>query len=766
MLKSVSSKPPTAPKTSSVRSPSISITKAQHVKTTNTQKCATTSLAKTPNPSLTRTPTSKQSSRHGPPPSPQLTVVRYVIDNDVLKCPACLDVFKSPRVIPCGHSLCLDCLNSIIVYTDTIIVKDTFQCPVCHKFAKPRDTNVIRQKWATQFPVNSVLQRLLRNASLKNPNDGGLHKAFCGVCLLNNMTRPVVSYCNTCLEHQCDVCSKYHSARDDAREHDVTMYVERDVENDKVESHSRPDLSRKSPKFVKDPRAIAGRRTKLDAKDSDGLVPAGSVVVAQTVTAADAFLSKAMVKLGQFNGNAPSDSATSDFRSITFLTNSKVVMADHANKKLKVFDISHKTRIELIADLAIRAVPSHMCRVNECTVAVITERSGVYHVRLFTIRDKISHFVHRIIDGVPLGIGSIQNTIFCSFLDDAGLIKYRLTRAQQQKVGSIKQDQSGNNIFHHPGAMCSGLWHGTPALLVADETEYGVTVTVIDASGQRKSSVFFECEFSKPKTEKQPTNGVLKTNRSGRGKSSRNLKKDEVSDTTNESELGTIKGSNRKQTTGKADSPSNDNPTERVSGRHTFRRVDEYGRVINDRKSGREIERPTMSDKLRGELSIDLNKLNVESGDTIGKTKRSARMDSKAVERAQKKPVGKVFPQQTKNGASGRASEQASNETESARNPGSTITSNSTVGTVTFAVPPKLVYRADCITMDNGGNFYLCMSGFNKIHQMSPDGRVKRDLLSEKDGLVAPKCISFSLKNDVLLVTCLKSNKVSMFKMK
>lgn len=772
MLRTVSTKPPIAPKAPSIKSPGSALTRvnhAHHVKTTNSQQ-QRTSAAKTSNQAVAKTPSNKPGSRNGPPPAPQLMVVRYTIDNDVLKCPVCLEVFKSPRVISCGHSFCFDCLNSVILYDNSN--KETFPCPVCHKVSKPHDSKAIRQRWVMQFPVNSVIQRLLRNASLRNPNDNGVHKAFCGVCLVNNMTRTVVSYCNNCLEHHCEVCSKYHALRDDAQDHDVTVYVHVDKEMDyeKLDSFAKSDLNRKL-RVAKDPGTVSGngKRVKINSTLRDGnMVPAGNGVVSQTVTAADSMSEKSVVKLGHFNGNAPNDSAISDFRSIVFITNSKVVMADHANKKLKVFDITHKTRVELISELAIRAVPTHMCRVNESTVAVITERIGVYHIRLFTIRDKINHFVHRTIDGVPLGIGAIQNTIVCSFLEDLSLTKYRLTRAQQQKVGSIKHDRSGNDIFHHPGAMCSGLWRGTAALMVADETEFGVTVYIIDAHGERKSSVFFECEFPKPKAVKKSAQGIPKTNRQIKAKSARTLKKDEAVDTTTESEFGTLKETIRKQSKNRLENHSSDNPTERISGRHTFRRVDEYGKVTTERKCGREIERPAMSATLRSELSIDLNKLDTDLNETITKsnTKKPSGADNKAVERALKNTVGKVAPQLSKNG-SARTSDRKSNEKpDPTQNPSSTITSNSTIGTVSFSTPPKLVYRADSIAVDNIGYIYVCMSSFNKIHQMSPDGRVKRDLLTDKDGLLAPKCISFSMKNDVLLVTCLKSNKVNMFRLK
>ncbi|XP_020791736.2 E3 ubiquitin/ISG15 ligase TRIM25-like, partial [Boleophthalmus pectinirostris] len=44
-----------------------------------------------------------------------------------LTCPVCQDIFKEPRQLPCGHSLCLDCVKRMIAHTSEI----PFRCPDC-----------------------------------------------------------------------------------------------------------------------------------------------------------------------------------------------------------------------------------------------------------------------------------------------------------------------------------------------------------------------------------------------------------------------------------------------------------------------------------------------------------------------------------------------------------------------------------------------------------------------------------------------------------
>ncbi|KAM7401246.1 hypothetical protein PAMA_005434 [Pampus argenteus] len=49
---------------------------------------------------------------------------------EMLTCAVCQDIFKDPRQLPCGHSMCMGCLESMVDYTS-----DTpFRCPDCRGY--------------------------------------------------------------------------------------------------------------------------------------------------------------------------------------------------------------------------------------------------------------------------------------------------------------------------------------------------------------------------------------------------------------------------------------------------------------------------------------------------------------------------------------------------------------------------------------------------------------------------------------------------------
>ncbi|KAH7708956.1 RING finger protein nhl-1-like protein [Aphelenchoides avenae] len=49
-------------------------------------------------------------------------------DNNLLKCPACERRLENPKVLPCGHSLCEKCLDSLVEGDDQ---RKMMKCPEC-----------------------------------------------------------------------------------------------------------------------------------------------------------------------------------------------------------------------------------------------------------------------------------------------------------------------------------------------------------------------------------------------------------------------------------------------------------------------------------------------------------------------------------------------------------------------------------------------------------------------------------------------------------
>lgn len=46
---------------------------------------------------------------------------------ELLTCPVCQDIFRDPRQLPCGHSMCQSCLNNLLEHSSN----SPLRCPDC-----------------------------------------------------------------------------------------------------------------------------------------------------------------------------------------------------------------------------------------------------------------------------------------------------------------------------------------------------------------------------------------------------------------------------------------------------------------------------------------------------------------------------------------------------------------------------------------------------------------------------------------------------------
>ncbi|XP_041346808.1 uncharacterized protein LOC121366418 [Gigantopelta aegis] len=74
--------------------------------------------------------------------------------DDPISCSLCLEVFTDPRVLPCGHTFCLTCLQNHIDANNTDY---TFVCPNCRDVVGIPDNTQPTSSWASQFKRNLAL---------------------------------------------------------------------------------------------------------------------------------------------------------------------------------------------------------------------------------------------------------------------------------------------------------------------------------------------------------------------------------------------------------------------------------------------------------------------------------------------------------------------------------------------------------------------------------------------------------------------------------
>ncbi|EDO46643.1 predicted protein, partial [Nematostella vectensis] len=104
-------------------------------------------------------------------------------------CPICSRPFKSPKILPCLHTYCSDCVKEIV---RSRLGKLTLQCPKC-----PRSVDIPDPFTPDTLPFSLYHRRLLDLRLLENPQDSS---ASCGSC---DSKSPLVCYCFHCGEFLC-----------------------------------------------------------------------------------------------------------------------------------------------------------------------------------------------------------------------------------------------------------------------------------------------------------------------------------------------------------------------------------------------------------------------------------------------------------------------------------------------------------------------------------------------------------------------------------
>ncbi|KAI8482150.1 hypothetical protein Bbelb_401400 [Branchiostoma belcheri] len=136
------------------------------------------------------------------------------ISGDFLECTICLESYKDPKILPCLHTFCKDCLKEFVAKQGE--AKDKFLCPTCRIETGLPEGGVAGLK--NNFFVLSLRDTVNAHKSLVSKEDDNVP---CDVC------EEVANHgCVVCEEFLCDDCARVHRRAKRTRGHEVIGVAE------------------------------------------------------------------------------------------------------------------------------------------------------------------------------------------------------------------------------------------------------------------------------------------------------------------------------------------------------------------------------------------------------------------------------------------------------------------------------------------------------------------------------------------------------------
>ncbi|XP_078699889.1 E3 ubiquitin-protein ligase TRIM45-like [Branchiostoma floridae x Branchiostoma belcheri] len=137
------------------------------------------------------------------------------ISGDFLECTICLEPYKDPKILPCLHTFCKDCLEKFVAKQGE--VKDRFPCPTCRIETVLPEGGVAGLK--NNFFVLSLRDTVQAHKNVASVEDD---KVYCDLCEEEVAT----CGCVVCEEFLCDECARAHRRFKRNRDHEVISVAE------------------------------------------------------------------------------------------------------------------------------------------------------------------------------------------------------------------------------------------------------------------------------------------------------------------------------------------------------------------------------------------------------------------------------------------------------------------------------------------------------------------------------------------------------------
>ena len=136
-----------------------------------------------------------------------------------LTCTICLCRYDHPKVLPCLHSYCKDCLEKLAKQTSKKTHPQRWiTCPQCKEIHEIPCQGV--DAFRTYFTMNNLIELLRVHEATANKQKVASTTILCESGVDDS---PAVAHCLTCSDHLCESCFELHKKLKITREHNVVL---------------------------------------------------------------------------------------------------------------------------------------------------------------------------------------------------------------------------------------------------------------------------------------------------------------------------------------------------------------------------------------------------------------------------------------------------------------------------------------------------------------------------------------------------------------
>ena len=128
---------------------------------------------------------------------------------ELVTCAICLDHYQDPRLLPCSHTFCFQCIEKLVK-------NGSFNCPL-------RDDMKIAQNDITQLPINRTAKDMVEFVLSINLSTDKKLTHQCDNCDENEG----INWCDKCAFHYCESCTKSVHSSKALQSHTIIPSVEK-----------------------------------------------------------------------------------------------------------------------------------------------------------------------------------------------------------------------------------------------------------------------------------------------------------------------------------------------------------------------------------------------------------------------------------------------------------------------------------------------------------------------------------------------------------